>query len=145
LGGIGMVLARMQTGAGNKQTLGFLTLLGDILESLDWRLVRYWPVFIEMTIGLTSVAQACVTGLEEEETNVEEVEGILDNWVVSEDTIDSSSPSPPSPKLEAIRGFRPLLRVKSAFSLKQHHIRQIQTKLLPPPLHSILRSRRGFW
>jgi U3 small nucleolar RNA-associated protein 20 len=53
------------TGAGEKQITGFLTLLGDVLKNLGSRLVRYWPVLIETTIGFTSAAQACVAGLED--------------------------------------------------------------------------------
>ena len=101
--------ASSSTGAGNKQITGFLTLLGDVLKSLGSRLVKYWPVLIKMTIGMTGAAQACVAGLEEEETNVEEAEGILDDLDVSEDTVDSSSPSPlssSSPKI--VRSIRQL-------------------------------------
>jgi len=60
-------------GAGEKQITGFLTLLGNVLKSLGSRLVKCWPVLIEMTIGPTSAAQARVTGLEEEveENNVD--------------------------------------------------------------------------
>jgi Down-regulated in metastasis len=56
--------ASSSMGGGDKQITGFLTLLGDELKSLG------------LTIGLTSAAQACVAGLEEEETNFEEVEGL---------------------------------------------------------------------
>lgn len=91
-------------GAGDKQITGFLTLLGDVLKCLGSRLVRYWPVLIEMTIGLTSVAQACIAGLEEdiEDNNVEEVEGIVDDLDVPEDTVTLPSSSPlssSSPKI----------------------------------------------
>jgi U3 small nucleolar RNA-associated protein 20 len=97
-------------GAGDKQISGFLTLLGDVLKGLGSRMVKYWPVLIEMTIGLTSAAQACVTGLEEEveETNVDE-EGILDDLEVPEDTVaspSSSSLSSSSPKI--VRSIRQL-------------------------------------
>jgi len=58
--------ASIDAGAGDKQITGFLMLLGDVLKSLGYRIVKYWPVLIEMTIGLTSAAQARVAGLEEE-------------------------------------------------------------------------------
>ena len=98
-------------GVGDKQITGFLTLLGDVLKSLGSRIVRYWPVLIEMTIGLTSAAQGCIAGLEEEEmeeNNVEEVEGILDDLDVPEAIVSpSSSPlSSSSPKI--IRSIRQL-------------------------------------
>ena len=38
------------------------------------RLVRYWPVLIEMTMGLTSLAKACIADLEEEEMDENNVE-----------------------------------------------------------------------
>ena len=93
--------ASIGAGAGDKQITGFLMLLGDVLKSLGSRLVKYWPVLIEMTIGLTSAAQARVAGLEEqvEENNVE---GILDDLDLPEDTVASPSSSPlssSSPKI----------------------------------------------
>ena len=52
---------------------GFLMLLlGNFLDS---RLVKYLPVLIEMTMGLTSAAQACFAGLEEiEENDLEKIQ-----------------------------------------------------------------------
>lgn len=96
-------------GAGIKQITGFLTFLGDLLKILGSRLVIYWPVLIEMTIGLTSAAQTCITGLEVEENNVKEVEGIVDDLDVPEETVASPSSSPlssSSPKI--IRSIRQL-------------------------------------
>ena len=81
--------------AGDKQITGFLMLLRDVLKILGSRLVKYWPVLIEMTIGLTSAAQARAAGLEEgvEENNIE---GILDDLDLPQDTVVSPSSSPPS-------------------------------------------------
>ena len=94
-------------GVGDKQITGFLILLGDMLKILGSRLVKHWPVLIEMTIGMTSAAQARAAGLEEE---VEENnEGILDDLDVPEDTVISPSSSPlsfSSPKI--VRSIRQL-------------------------------------
>ena len=94
--------------AGDKQITGFLTLLGDVLKSLGSRLVRYWPVLIEMTIGLTSTAQACIAGSEGdiEENSGEEVEGILDDLDTPEDIASPSPLSSSSPKI--VRSIRQL-------------------------------------
>ena len=45
-------------------------------KNLYSRLVKYLPVLIEMTMGLTSAAQACFAGLEEEveENDLEKIQ-----------------------------------------------------------------------
>ena len=99
-------------GAGDKQITGFLMLLGDasVLKSLGSRLLEYWPALIEMTVGLTSAAQARVTGLEEEVEN-NNVEGNLDDMDLPEDTVASPSSSPLSASSPKI--------VRSSYSIRQ--------------------------
>ena len=134
-------------GAGDKQMTGFLTLLGDVLKSLGSRLVKYWPVLIEMTIGLTSAAQSYVAGLEEvEETNVEEGEGIPDYLDVSEDTVSPSSPpSFSSPKIVrsirqlGLKRFADFFRVPVTFDFSSY-MRPAFTSFITPRLPALDRE-----
>lgn len=45
-------------GISNKQKVGFLTLLGDVLKSLGPRLLAYWPALLGATIDLINDAQS---------------------------------------------------------------------------------------
>jgi U3 small nucleolar RNA-associated protein 20 len=57
-------------GVSDKQQIGFLTLLGDVLRNLGPRLVDYWPALLGTTIDLVASTQTRVespSGHEEEE------------------------------------------------------------------------------
>ena len=134
-------------GAGDKQITGFLMLLGDVLKSLGSRLVKYWPVLIEMTIGLTSSAQARVAGLEEE---VEEnnLEGILDDLDLPEDTVASPFSSPlssSSPKIArsirqlGLKRFADFFKIPVTFDFSSY-IKPAFTAFITPRLPVIDRE-----
>ena len=69
-----------------KQFIGFLTLLGDVLKNLGSRLLGYWPAILGMTINLTGTAQARIAApigqMNPEEK--EEVAGATDDTPVDE-------------------------------------------------------------
>ncbi|KAF8957355.1 armadillo-type protein [Flammula alnicola] len=73
-------------GVSDKQVVGFLTLLGDVLKNLGSRLVGYWPSLLGMTINLTGTAQARIDG------SIEDVAGEMDGVVanVEEAVVDEA-------------------------------------------------------
>ena len=97
--------------ASDKQFIGFLTLLGDVLKHLGSRLLGYWPALLGMTINLTGTAQARIaspTGHMNPEEK--EVAGVIDDTPVDEFEIvgaaEAGDPSTSSSKL--IRSVRQL-------------------------------------
>ncbi|KAM6502751.1 Armadillo-type fold [Amanita muscaria] len=57
-----------------KQQIGFLTLLGDVLKNLGTRLTIYWPVLIHVVVDLVSQAHKKITALAPSEEAVEQPE-----------------------------------------------------------------------
>jgi len=47
-----------QDGVSQKQLVGFLNLLGDVLKNLGSRLVRYWPALLGATINIIATAHS---------------------------------------------------------------------------------------
>lgn len=47
-----------EEGASQRQLVGFLTLLEDVLKNLGSRLVLYWPALLGATIGITATAHS---------------------------------------------------------------------------------------
>ena len=100
--------------ASEKQFIGFLTLLGDVLKNLGSRLLGYWPALLGMTINLTGTAQvriASSTGqIIPEEKEEEEIAGATDDTPVDEfeivEAVETGDPSTSSSKL--IRSVRQL-------------------------------------
>ncbi|KAF8883245.1 armadillo-type protein [Infundibulicybe gibba] len=56
----------------DKQKIGYLTLLGDVMKNLGSRLVAYWPALLGTTLDLINDAQAQITRSPPENTNEDE-------------------------------------------------------------------------
>ena len=99
--------------ASEKQFIGFLTLLGDVLKNLGSRLLGYWPALLGTAINLTGTAQmriASTTGQIIPEEKEEEIAGATDDIPVDEfeivEAAETGDPSTSSSKL--IRSVRQL-------------------------------------
>ncbi|KAL4261563.1 Small subunit processome component 20 [Pleurotus pulmonarius] len=80
-----------------KQQLGFLTLLGDVLKNLGSRLVAYWPMLLSETIAITARAHSRLTSRNENE----EIE--IDDDAEEEEDEEEASGSSTSKKTRLIR------------------------------------------
>ncbi|KAJ3508085.1 hypothetical protein NLJ89_g5945 [Agrocybe chaxingu] len=61
----GFAVGRVDIGEGGvseKQVVGFLTLLGDVLKNLGSRLLGFWPALLGLTVNLISAAQRRIDG-----------------------------------------------------------------------------------
>jgi len=99
-------------GVSDKQVVGFLTLLSDVLRNLGSRLVVHWPALLGLTINLVATAQVRVDAsaaepsssmedikeAEEEDLSDEEIEVAIENH--------AAEPSRPSSKV--VRSIRQL-------------------------------------
>ncbi|THV05319.1 hypothetical protein K435DRAFT_120793 [Dendrothele bispora CBS 962.96] len=54
-------IQKIQEDATDKQMLGYLTLLGDVLRNLGSRLLRYWPALLGTTMDVITHAQERIT------------------------------------------------------------------------------------
>jgi U3 small nucleolar RNA-associated protein 20 len=73
----GFTVQALPEGVSEKQQIGFLTLLGDVLKNLGTRLVEHWPVLLGATIDTLAQAQARIDAIgadEEREGEEEEIE-----------------------------------------------------------------------
>ncbi|KIY70650.1 hypothetical protein CYLTODRAFT_391770 [Cylindrobasidium torrendii FP15055 ss-10] len=66
-------------GESDRQKVGFLTLLGDVMKSMSSRLLVYWPLLLDQTLRLLQGAQAKLEGsavqdAEEEDEETEEAD-----------------------------------------------------------------------
>ncbi|KAF4598878.1 U3 snoRNP protein [Pleurotus pulmonarius] len=80
-----------------KQQLGFLTLLGDVLKNLGSRLVAYWPMLLSETIAITARAHSRLTSRNENE----EIE--IDDDAEEEEDEEEASGSSTSKNTRLIR------------------------------------------
>ncbi|KDQ28426.1 hypothetical protein PLEOSDRAFT_1077268 [Pleurotus ostreatus PC15] len=80
-----------------KQQLGFLTLLGDVLKNLGSRLVAYWPMLLSQTIAITARAHSRLTSRNENE----EIE--IDDDAEEEEDEEEASGSSTSKNTRLIR------------------------------------------
>lgn len=78
-------------GLSEKQQIGFLTLLGDVLKNLGSRLVAYWPALLGASLDLASHAHAKIGSIQQT-SDVEEPELDTDPEA-QEDVEELSSPS----------------------------------------------------
>lgn len=76
--------------ASDKQVLGFLTLLGDVLKNIGSRLVCYWPALLGTTINITGTAQSRVDHSMEEV--LDDKEGDDENDILGE-VEDNANPA----------------------------------------------------
>ncbi|KAJ3843214.1 hypothetical protein F5878DRAFT_721627 [Lentinula raphanica] len=76
-------IQRTSSEASNRQLVGYLTLLGDVLKNLGSRLVKYWDALLGTTIDIIAKSQGKIDG-DEVEVDIEEAE---------DDVAPSSSPS----------------------------------------------------
>lgn len=51
-------LDHLRTGVSDKQIVGFLSLLEDVLKNMGSKLVSYWPALLGTTIGIVATAQS---------------------------------------------------------------------------------------
>lgn len=80
-----------------KQQLGFLTLLGDVLKNLGSRLVAYWPMLLSETIAITARAHSRLTSHNE----IEEIE--IDDAAEEEEDEEDAPGSSTSKNTRLIR------------------------------------------
>ncbi|KAJ4487801.1 armadillo-type protein [Lentinula aciculospora] len=62
----GPVIQRTSTEVSDRQSVGFLTLLGDVLKNLGSRLVKYWDALLGTTMDIIAKAQGRIDGDESE-------------------------------------------------------------------------------
>ncbi|PPQ73911.1 hypothetical protein CVT26_006659, partial [Gymnopilus dilepis] len=118
-------------GVQDKQVVGFLTLLGDVMKQLGSRLRAYWPALLGMTVCLSAMAQRRIDGgvsagegmdvdegvtkdsaQEGEEAvadDAEDIEDVEDTDNSNNKTSNSASPPPTtSSSSKALRSIRQL-------------------------------------
>ena len=84
----------MPAGTSEKQAIGFLTFLGDVIKNLGPRLISYWPALLATTIDLISQSQTRISSSAQSgEVEVEEV-GVEDYALADdEESEETTSPS----------------------------------------------------
>lgn len=88
-----------QDGVSQKQLVGFLNLLGDVLKNLGSRLVCYWPALLGATINITATAHSRIekvtdsTLAVEVHTSEDDEEEVLEDEMNYVDEIPVSGPS----------------------------------------------------
>ncbi|PPR05452.1 hypothetical protein CVT24_008221 [Panaeolus cyanescens] len=87
-----------------KQVIGFLTLLGDVLKNLGSRLIKFWPALIGVTINLTSTAQQRIMG-SNENTEEQEEDAVVDE---EQDEVEAPNTATPASSSKSIRSIRQL-------------------------------------
>ncbi|CAA7260357.1 unnamed protein product [Cyclocybe aegerita] len=85
-----------EEGVSEKQVVGFLTLLGDVLKNLGSRLLGFWPALLGLTVNLTSEAQRRIdrSNLEKQKEVIVEGDDMSDEEMENiEDSQHTHSPS----------------------------------------------------
>lgn len=90
----GFVVGTVPDSVTDKQVVGYLTLLGDVLKNLGSRLVAYWPALLGSTINILDNAQKKLDMLAQEDVeDAAEADGVEEAEAVEEkdDTVGSAS------------------------------------------------------
>ncbi|KAJ3935001.1 MAG: armadillo-type protein [Lentinula lateritia] len=69
----GAIIQRTSTEALDRQLVGFLTLLGDVLKNLGSRITKYWDALLGTTIDIIAKSQGRIDG-DDTEAEVEDIE-----------------------------------------------------------------------
>ncbi|KAJ3868344.1 armadillo-type protein [Lentinula novae-zelandiae] len=69
----GAIIQRTSTEALDRQLVGFLTLLGDVLKNLGSRIIKYWDALLGTTIDIIAKSQGRIDG-DDTEAEVEDIE-----------------------------------------------------------------------
>ncbi|EKM83155.1 hypothetical protein AGABI1DRAFT_118514 [Agaricus bisporus var. burnettii JB137-S8] len=94
----------------DKQVVGYLNLLGDVMKNLGSRLVRYWPALLGTTIDILYAAQRRLDALgQDENDDAAEGEGVEDTEDVEDkdDHNDTSTTNSPT-SVKVTRSIRQL-------------------------------------
>lgn len=89
----------VSTEVSEKQQIGFIGLLGDVLRNLGPRLVSYWPALLGTTMDFISQAQARINSAGRADDD-EDIEADADD---DDEAIEEPSPSSGSKTLRSIR------------------------------------------
>jgi U3 small nucleolar RNA-associated protein 20 len=84
-----------------KQQVGFLTLLGDVLKNLGPRLLSYWPTLLDATIELVAKAQSRIS-------SVKDAISVLEVEDDTEEVVEGDSKEEKGGSLKATRAIRQL-------------------------------------
>ncbi len=96
-------------GLSDKQAVGFLSLLEDVLKNLGSKVVPYWPALLGTTIGIVATAQSRIEKSSENLTTEKDEHGVEEETLEDEEGLDNeTSASEPAASLKTSRSIRQL-------------------------------------
>lgn len=118
-------------GVSDKQLIGFLTLLGDVVKYLGTRLVDRWPVLLATLLDIIGYAQGRLSSSEAEDTQEQDEEEAVDAEQEDDQDTQGSARAIRTVRQAGIKRFADFFRLPIAFDFTTYVKETFQTSISP--------------